>query len=73
MLYHPSGSIIQMLQIGTGEKIGTLRGHMDTVHACVFNPVLQELYSGGNDCQVLAWTAPAQDGQVDQDTWSDSD
>lgn len=73
LLYHPSGSIIQVLQIGTGDSIGVLRGHMDTVHACVFNPALQEVYSGGNDCQILAWSAPDHDTAADHDAWSDSD
>lgn len=73
VLYHPSGSIIQMLQVGTGELLGTLRGHLDTVYACAFNPALQELYTGGNDRQLLAWTPQRSDDPVDKDTWSDSD
>ena len=73
VLYHPSGSVIQMLQIGNGDELGILRGHMDTVHACAFNPVAHELYTGGSDCQLLAWSAPDADVPIDKDNWSDSE
>ncbi|KAK9791163.1 hypothetical protein WJX73_000510 [Symbiochloris irregularis] len=72
VLYHPSGSVIQMLRIGGGDELGILRGHMDTVHACAFNPVEHELYTGGSDCQLLAWSAPSSDVPIDKDNWSDS-
>ena len=73
VLYHPSGSIIQMLDINSGAELGVLRGHMDTVHACTFNPVAHELYTGGGDCQLLAWAPLQADAPTDQDTWSDSE
>ena len=66
-------ALLQVLQTSTGETLGTLRGHMDSVHACIFNPLSQELYTGGNDCQVLAWSPRQHDDRQDQDNWSDSE
>lgn len=78
IVFHPSGGIIQCLHRLTGQPIGTLRGHLDTVNCCCYNSYQQELYSGGNDCNIVVWAAPAApdkiegpDSKDDQDAWSD--
>ncbi|KAL3160881.1 hypothetical protein ABBQ38_009274 [Trebouxia sp. C0009 RCD-2024] len=77
VIFHPSGGIIQCLHRLTGQKLGTLRGHLDTVNCCCYNSYQQELYSGGNDCNIIVWAAPAPLEVVegldtdDQDAWSD--
>eukprot|EP00897_Mesotaenium_endlicherianum_P006257 jgi/Mesen1/565/ME000107S10802 len=66
VLYHPSGSTIQALRVSSGRPQAVLRGHYDVVKCCTFLPHLQarllllllllaELYSGGNDRQILVW------------------
>ena len=47
-----------------------LQGHMESVNACAYSPGPQELYTGANDAQVLAW-APQEHVADDEDTWSD--
>ena len=80
LVFHPSGSVIQVLDMYTGEQCKLLRGHLDTINACVFNPVLQELYTGADDASIIVWTqeescAPDDlEGQAalgDADSWSD--
>lgn len=55
---------IQVYEMFTGRKIDTLRGHLQQVNCCVFHPDYQELYSGGNDRNVLIWE-PELDGSYD--------
>ena len=78
VIFHPSGGIIQCLHRLTGQNLGTLRGHMDTVSCCCYNSYQQELYSGGNDSSIIVWAAAAPleaveglDTKDDQDAWSD--
>lgn len=51
----PSGSDIEVFDIFQGSKIDTLRGHYTQVNCCTFHPHFQELYSGGNDRNILVW------------------
>lgn len=55
---------IHVYEMFTGRKIDTLRGHLQQVNCCVFHPDYQELYSGGNDRNVLIWE-PELDGSYD--------
>jgi hypothetical protein len=41
MAFHPSGSVIQMFNTFDGSLHKLLRGHMDTVNACCYNPTNQ--------------------------------
>ncbi len=40
-------------------------GHYESINACVYNPVLQQLYTGGNDGSIVAWDASAADTSQD--------
>ena len=78
VIFHPSGGIIQCLHRLTGQNLGTFRGHLDTVNCCCYNSYQQELYSGGNDGNIIVWAAAAPleaveglDSKDDQDAWSD--
>ncbi|CAL8467874.1 g7412 [Coccomyxa elongata] len=78
LVFHPSGSVIQMFNMYEGDLHKLLRGHMDTVNACCYNPTTQELYTGSNDCQIIAWGAPRRAAEevdegddINQDSWSD--
>ncbi|GMH38513.1 hypothetical protein BSKO_06397 [Bryopsis sp. KO-2023] len=73
LIFHPSGSVVQVFDLSTGETFDNLRGHMDTINCCLFNPSMHELYSGSNDGNILVWGIPhsACDDVMDQDNWSD--
>ena len=81
LIFHPSGSIVQCLHMFTGQQLGVLKGHLDTVTCCCYNSYRHELYSGSNDCNIIVWSAPTADVQEeeqpsllkshDQDAWSD--
>lgn len=54
-VFVPCGSSVVVYALHTGEMITTLRGHYNNVDCCEFHPDYQELYSGGKDCNILAW------------------
>ncbi|XP_030851877.1 DNA excision repair protein ERCC-8 [Strongylocentrotus purpuratus] len=51
----PSGSDIDMFDVFSGETDSTMKGHYNNVNCCVFHPLYQEVYSGGNDSNILIW------------------
>ncbi len=75
LVFHPSGSVIQVLDMYSGEQHKLLRGHLDTVNACVFNPVFQELYTGADDASIVVWSQERKSAyeelEGDADSWSD--
>uniref|UniRef100_A0A672JFU4 DNA excision repair protein ERCC-8 n=1 Tax=Salarias fasciatus TaxID=181472 RepID=A0A672JFU4_SALFA len=54
-VFVPCGSSVAVYALHTGELITMLRGHYNNVDCCEFHPDYQELYSGGKDCNILAW------------------
>ncbi|XP_066567519.1 DNA excision repair protein ERCC-8 [Amia ocellicauda] len=54
-VFVPCGSAIAVYTLHTGELITTLRGHYNSVDCCDFHADFQDLYSGGKDCNILAW------------------
>ncbi|XP_068594697.1 DNA excision repair protein ERCC-8 isoform X2 [Brachionichthys hirsutus] len=54
-VFVPCGSSVAVYGLHTGELITMLRGHYNNVDCCEFQPDYQELYSGGKDCNILAW------------------
>jgi len=79
LVYHPNNTNINVYNIFTGELVHTLKGHYDKVSCCTFHPLHQELYSGGRDQSILAWTptvsAVQEEVQVEEETdnWSDEE
>ncbi len=41
LLFHPSGSVIQTFRVEDGKPFKVLRGHMETVNSCAWNPDMQ--------------------------------
>ncbi|XP_067087079.1 DNA excision repair protein ERCC-8 isoform X1 [Osmerus mordax] len=54
-VFVPCGSSLAVYGLHTGQHVTTLRGHYNNVDCCEFHPDYQELYSGGKDCNILAW------------------
>jgi len=62
-VFHPSGSVIQVFEVSTGCLLNQLQnGHLSSVNALAWNPNLEELYSGGNDGQILTWAPGLKQG-----------
>ena len=57
ILYLPSEGDIFVIDLFSGTEIKTLNGHFHSVNCCYYRESFQELYSGGNDRNVLLWTA----------------
>lgn len=49
LVFHPSGSVIQAFHLHEGGLQKLLRGHIDTVNACCYNPITQ-VYSLSKMC-----------------------
>eukprot|EP00887_Chlorella_sp_A99_P000785 scaffold5.g785.t1 len=61
-LFHPSGSAVQCFDVQSGALRRTLGGgHFDSINACKWNSMAEELYTGGNDSHIVVW-APAPEG-----------
>lgn len=56
VLLIPNQSSIDMFDIYTGEKIDRLKGHYNSVNCVKFHSPTQDVYSGGNDRNILIWT-----------------
>ncbi|PIK58160.1 putative DNA excision repair protein ERCC-8-like [Apostichopus japonicus] len=51
----PTVNDVDVYDLQNGEMVYDLKGHYHKVNCCVFHPHLQELYSGGNDSNILVW------------------
>ncbi|XP_063396376.1 DNA excision repair protein ERCC-8-like [Mytilus trossulus] len=64
VLFIPNRSNIDMFDVYSGEKIDRLKGHYNSVNCCKFHSPTQDVYSGGNDRNILIWT-PDTDSSYD--------
>ncbi|KAG0370218.1 DNA excision repair protein ckn1 [Gamsiella multidivaricata] len=79
-VFHPSDDrSIYMFDLMDGALVKRLTGSYGRVTALAWRPRTQEIYSAGNDHDILAWCPKSIDRDdtlraiADQDTWSDSD
>ena len=56
MLFVPNYGDVEVYDIFSGLLVRTLRGHFNQVNCCLFLPHWQELYTAGNDRNILVWT-----------------
>lgn len=66
-VFVPCGSSVAVYGLHSGELITMLRGHYNNVDCCEFHPDYQELYSGGKDCNILAWVPVLRQPDVDDE------
>ncbi|XP_012838785.1 PREDICTED: DNA excision repair protein ERCC-8 isoform X1 [Erythranthe guttata] len=84
LAFVPCMAITKVFDIWSGQTKSTFRGHYENVNCCCYNALDQELYTGGNDRQILVWSPPkfvsdetgeGKNGKAaatdDQDNWSD--
>ncbi|XP_050212417.1 WD repeat-containing protein ATCSA-1 [Mercurialis annua] len=76
LVFVPCMTAVKAFDVWSGNTSMTFRGHYEYVNCCWYNSEDQEMYTGGNDRQILVWsppklidmdTGPAED----QDNWSD--
>ncbi|CAK7347424.1 unnamed protein product [Dovyalis caffra] len=77
LVFVPCMTSVKAFDVWSGKTHVTFRGHYEYVNCCWFSSQDQELYTGGNDRQILVWS-PARlisdedEGPAeDQDNWSD--
>ena len=56
LVYVPHESHIEVFNVHNGDKVDTLRGHYNQINTCLFDVNQQDLYSAGNDRNILVWT-----------------
>ncbi|XP_004501517.1 WD repeat-containing protein ATCSA-1 [Cicer arietinum] len=77
LVFVPCMRVVKAFDMWSGNVHMVLRGHYESVSSCCFNQQDQELYTGGNDRQILVWS-PARSitdemdegAPDDQDSWS---
>jgi DNA excision repair protein ERCC-8 len=57
-VYITSLLAVQIFDVQSGAMHGVLRGHFDSINACVFNPSSGELYTAAADGNVVVWSPP---------------
>jgi len=68
-LFQPCGSAVQVFDVATGALLARLRqGHFESVTACVWGALTQQLYTAGSDGAVLAW-APRVEVPIEDEEW----
>uniref|UniRef100_A0A7N0TIJ6 DNA excision repair protein ERCC-8 n=1 Tax=Kalanchoe fedtschenkoi TaxID=63787 RepID=A0A7N0TIJ6_KALFE len=58
LVFVPCMSSVKAFDFWSGSISKTFRGHYESVNCCCFNFHDQELYTGGNDRQILVWSPP---------------
>ncbi|CAI9116015.1 OLC1v1017059C1 [Oldenlandia corymbosa var. corymbosa] len=83
LVFVPCMSTIKAFDFWSGKTVLSFRGHYENVNCCWYHTEDQELYTGGNDRQILVWSPPnstaneveewrkGQASALDQDNWSD--
>lgn len=85
IVFLPCMTSVKAFDVWSGKTNMTLQGHYEYVNCCWYSTHDQELYTGGNDRQILIWSPPkliseqvdecdkrkGQPCAVDEDNWSD--
>lgn len=59
LVFVPCMNSVKAFDFWSGRTSKTFRGHYESVNCCCFNSQDQELYTGGNDRQILVWSPPS--------------
>ncbi|KAK9946394.1 hypothetical protein M0R45_011862 [Rubus argutus] len=77
LAFVPCMTAVKAFDMWSGRTSLTFRGHYENVNCCWFSLQDQELYTGGNDRQILVWSpsrliSNEDEGPAkDEDNWSD--
>lgn len=59
-VFVPSGNSLLMYDIFQGEQKAKFKGHFDCLNCCAYNSVLNEVYTGSKDKNILVWKTEIQ-------------
>ncbi|XP_057504158.1 WD repeat-containing protein ATCSA-1-like [Actinidia eriantha] len=84
LVFVPCMTSVKVFDVWSGTTVLTFRGHYEHVNCCWYSLQDQELYTGGNDRQILVWSPSkwnadeldewskmGQASALDEDNWSD--
>ncbi|KAM1088834.1 hypothetical protein ACFX15_016136 [Malus domestica] len=78
LVFVPCMTAVKAFNMWSGKTSLKFRGHYEHVNCCWFSSQDQELYTGGNDRQILVWSPPRlvsdevdEGPSKDEDNWSD--
>ncbi|KAL8230968.1 hypothetical protein R6Q57_000746 [Mikania cordata] len=84
IVFLPCMTSVKAFDMWSGKSMMTLQGHYENINCCCYSTHDQELYTGGNDRQILVWSPlklisddmdecdrTGQLPAVDEDSWSD--
>ncbi|KAF8023088.1 hypothetical protein BT93_F0550 [Corymbia citriodora subsp. variegata] len=76
LVFVPCMTVVKAFDFWSGKTCFTFRGHYEYVNCCCYSAQDQELYTGGNDRQILVWSPfisyEADEGTTrNEDSWSD--
>jgi WD40 repeat protein len=73
-LFHPSENMVHIFDVNTGILVKSLEsGHYGPVYCSAWNPVHEQLYTGGADKSICVWGVPDSSQGLDEDEWSHDD
>ncbi|KAK4779370.1 hypothetical protein SAY86_006898 [Trapa natans] len=75
-VFVPCMASVKAFDFWSGKTFMTFRGHYENVNCCWFSSRDQELYTAGNDRQILVWSPfvsqeMEEEAALDRDCWSD--
>lgn len=56
LIFVPSDNKIEVFNLKSGQKVNILRGHFNCVNSVYLNKENLEMYSGGNDRNIICWS-----------------
>lgn len=76
LVFVPCMTVVKAFDFWSGKTHFTFRGHYEYVNCCCYSALDQELYTGGNDRQILVWSPfisyeADEETTRDEDSWSD--
>ncbi|GFY96015.1 transducin/WD40 repeat-like superfamily protein [Actinidia rufa] len=69
LVFVPCMTSVKVFDVWSGTTVLTFRGHYEHVNCCWYSLQDQELYTGGNDRQILVWS-PSKWNADELDEWS---
>lgn len=66
-VFVPGTRNVCVYNIYNGSLYKTLKGHFDVINCCLYNPNLNEMYSGSKDKNILVWLPKIQEHKDDDD------
>ncbi|KAM1118821.1 hypothetical protein ACFX2I_043089 [Malus domestica] len=73
LVFVPCMTAVKAFDMWSGETSLKCRGHYEHVNCCWFGSQDQELYTGGDDRQILVWSPPRMVSNEDKGPYKDED